>query len=501
MLKRRWLSIALAVVIGLLISFPILAASQAQPTLIRQGLPVGGLPTSVYGVGSSPINDTFYAQGRNWLFYMNYDSVADDSDLVYTSAEPGGTWETPVVIANDCGLYAIEFAVWYDQQFGKIHYARHNMTPDPDEVAYRMGTPNTDGTITWAAAEQTVATTPADLVTWRTTIAVDEDGYPWVAWIDTNGVDSYGIVYVESSSTKNGTWTQDASISEDFGTADCHAWFVSLTPIESGEDIEVMEVEFTLEDQTGGLHDTEVTLVAHRWDNSGAGSWTLEDTVVAYGSMSEDRPDGFSFYDVGNEMWVAYTDVLGSVLCRQRDYDEAWYEATAANAIKESPGNTLIPTLSGYKASGAGEDIMCIVHHTATLYYSIHHQGDDFDDWDSWQTIWSTSDAEDILSRHVASYKYSSPIAFSWQVTDSSDEPDADDVYYWWIDNDNGQLGYYSSFVWARWLLQMLVPIIIATGLVLSVFGIASHNYRTVLYGVIIGATGFVIIQAFLELI
>jgi len=92
---RKWLVIPAVMLIAALIAIPVFAAIQ-NAVLVEETIPLGGGPIgSVYGVGSSPVRDTFYAAGRNWLFYMDYDGA--DSDLVYTSAVPGEPWATPTI--------------------------------------------------------------------------------------------------------------------------------------------------------------------------------------------------------------------------------------------------------------------------------------------------------------------------------------------------------------------------------------------------------------------
>lgn len=485
-------------------------AAFAAANLIEEGMPDGLTPLgSESGVGNQCLHQSFYAAGRNWLFYMDYDAVNLTNDLVYTSAIPGQAWSTPTIVADNTGLYAIEFAVFYDNQYGKIHYARHNMTPNPDEVAYRMGTPASTGVITWAAAEQTVATTPAVLATWRTTIAVDEDGYPWVAWIDTNGVDAYGIVYVEASSTRDGTWTQDASVTEEFDTADYHAWFVSLTPVANGAGANYMEVGYSYQDNTGGAHDGEVSLQVNRY-NATTG-WGAAEAAVAYGGMNSSRPDAFSFYDLGSAVHLVYTDELGSVLYRVHSSIQTWDTCAAATAIKEDPGDTSIPTLSGYENIGAGEDLICIIHQDTNVQYSIKPYSDS---WNTWATIWQTDDPSDFISRHIANYNYNPTtgeiVGFAWQVTDDSDTPDTDNLYFWWFDNNDG-LGYYPGGIYdyaGAAELVNLIPMLVVVGLFITggffiYLGTkgGKGNIKSVLAGIIMIVVSLLLIPVVIQMV
>jgi hypothetical protein len=435
--KQKLISIVVVVFLTLLLAIPvIIQAANYQPTPIAVDLdPYGPTEASVEGLNTMPDHNTFYAVGRHWIMWDD-----NDGNIIFSSSADGNAW-TGVQAVATTGLYGFEMAVWYDLASNTIHYARHDMDTTPDEVKYRMGTPNANGTITWAAAEQTVATTPADLVTWRTTIAVDEEGYPWVAWVDTDGVNSYGIVYVEASTTKNGTWTQNVTASTTFTNADYFVWFVSLTPVDDDKQI---SVGWSREDITGGITDGEMSLESCMFDDDTG--WDAVDEVVPSGDMNAARPDAFSFYDHGSAMWCAYTDVDGDVAIQCRSMIETWIEGDFA--IIKSAAIDYYPTISGYKMhpSGLGENLICIVHSNVDAYYSIYTFGSDVDDWGAWTHIWTVPDmANDLISRHVASYNNNmttgTRVGFAWQYHD--DTVDTDTVYYWWIDNTNNQLGYY----------------------------------------------------------
>jgi len=488
--RRKWLYVIPALVLALLIAAPALAAVLAVPVTLESALPqVGNLP--VYGLNTQPCNNTFYAQGRHWVFYDD-----EDSDLVYKTAVSGGIWSEVTLVAGT-SLYGFEWSVWYDEPTNTIHYARHEMDTDPDTVMYRMGTPNASGTVTWAAVEQTVSQVPADLLTWRTTIAVDENGYPWVAWIDTDNVGAVGIVYVESSSTKAGTWTENVTANFTIGD-DHHAWFASLTPVGDNATDDIMQIAWSSENQTdntAGLY-----AVVYNFDTE----WGSTDNVVAQDSLLYTRPDAFSFYDLGKDLHVVYTDNGGDVIYRVKAADETWEVASAGDIIKTTVGIDWIPTLSGYGTNGLGEDLLCIVHNEDAIYYATHTYGDDPDDWNTWTLVWVTPDmGQDIISRHVASYSTYSPLGFAWMYTDDSANPDVDVLNYWWIDNTNDGLGYYADEVldWEGWTLVSVLPyvfvgimLVMSTALLVSGATIAGLIMLAITF--IIGIVGTGLIQS-----
>lgn len=445
LIRKLRLSLLLAILLILAVAIPVYAAVATFITVEDELPEVATVP--VYGLNLQPSNNTFYAEDRHWILYVD-----EDSDVVYTSAESGGEWTEHDIVAATL-LYGWEVACWYDYDTNHIHYARHELGEPDDYVYYRMGTPVDDGTITWAAAEQPVATTPGDLNNFRTTICLDKYGYPWVAWVDTNGIGAYGIVYVESSSTNDGTWTGD--ISEEFDLAEHHVWCVSIVPVTTGVLDDVVEVNYTLEDQTLGEHDGEITLWSQVY-NLTVPSWVGDEDVVDYGEFYDLRPDAFDVYNSGTNVYVVYTNAAGGVSIRVRGDLETWATVDAATQFKYTESIAWIPTLSGYKARGAGEDLLCIVHNDDAIYLSVHQYGDGYDDWGTWHLVWVTPDlGNDTINRHVASYKYSSPIGFAWEYVDDSAEPDVDVLNYWWIDNENGQLGHYNT---SYWIVAFIAP-------------------------------------------
>lgn len=468
-MKRVLKSTLFGLLLLLVIAIPVFAAT-ASFTTLEDSLPeVMAVP--VEGINIQPSNNTFYAQDRHWIIYVN-----DDSDIVYTSAESGKGWIEHDVLANT-GLYGWEVACWYDATTNHVHYARHRLANgEASAVMYRMGTPNSDGTITWAAAEQVVSLTPGELNNFRTTICLDKYGYPWVAWIDTNGVDAYGIVYVESSSNNDGTWAED--VAQSFDSADHHAWCVSVVPVTTGVGVsDVVEVNYTIEDQTGGPNDGLVALWSQVY-NLTVPSWVGDEPVVDYGGFYDARPDAFDVYNSGANVYVVYTANNGAVCIRAREDLSTWELSDESTQIKYTEAIAWIPTLSGYRARGAGEDFLCIVHNDDALYYATHTYGQAIGTWNDWNLIWVTPDlGNDTINRHVASYKYNSPLDFAWEYVDDSEDPDVDVLNHWWIDNENNQLGYYNAGYWIVNLAAYMFGIMTVLFLILALL-LSETKYR-----------------------
>jgi hypothetical protein len=126
-------------------------------------------------------------------------------------------------------MYGYSFSVWFDGTY--VYYAYANASP----IYYRRGTPNSDGTITWSAAEQTVSTTYNKA--YHPFVSVDSDGYAWIGYMDYDG--SYYYPYVIKSGNNDGTWgiTPDgfphqlSTIQSNLGVW----WRVSVIPLTLGK--------------------------------------------------------------------------------------------------------------------------------------------------------------------------------------------------------------------------------------------------------------------------
>jgi hypothetical protein len=177
--------------------------------------------------------------------------------------------------------------------------------------------------------------------------------------------------------------------------------------------------------------------------------WDAQQQVLPSGELYTSRPDAFDFYDHGSAMWLVYTDGSGNVDCGARSQIQNWAEASFGTVKTVPPGVPYIPTISAMRMnpSGAGEDLICIMHCEVEIGYKVHTHGADMNTWSDWVTAWTVPDiANDVISRHIATYRYltgTSLLSFAWQWQNKALDPDQDTVQYWWIDQD--QLGYYDG--------------------------------------------------------
>jgi len=141
----------------------------------------------------------FNASGLNWVWYFN------GTKIVYKTSYDS---YSAVTVIGPCD-YGYDFSLVFDGTH--IHYARSNASIS--NLYYRMGTPNSNGVITWSTGEQTVDTHTDGYPS----ICVDSAGYPWISY--TLFASEYCDPYVKKSSTKNGTWTTSVTqqLRTDYG--------------------------------------------------------------------------------------------------------------------------------------------------------------------------------------------------------------------------------------------------------------------------------------------
>lgn len=152
--------------------------------------------TSGLGTRTSVQQKAFHAAGRFWAFYH------DDTNCVYSSSPDGTSWELPTTIG--AGAYGASLGICFDGTY--VHYARAIATGN-GALYYRRGTPQANGTITWSAAEQTVFSGGGTDECDDPSIAVDSNGYPWIAYRHTDSGHHYWRV--RKATTNNGLWAAD----------------------------------------------------------------------------------------------------------------------------------------------------------------------------------------------------------------------------------------------------------------------------------------------------
>ncbi|MCW4047689.1 MAG: hypothetical protein NWE99_09055 [Candidatus Bathyarchaeota archaeon] len=179
-MKAKFLS---TIFVALLVSAMFLGLYQVNLTKAQEPN-IAGTSTRQNAFAYPYQDRTFYAKNRFWIFYAN------GTHLVYATSLNGGTWTSTAAIREAASGY--DFSVNFDGTHLNYAYTSGG------QLYYRQGTPNIDGTITWSAAEQVIATTYNQ--TFFPYVAVDNNGYAWIAYSD-----NY-YPYIIKSGNTDGTW-------------------------------------------------------------------------------------------------------------------------------------------------------------------------------------------------------------------------------------------------------------------------------------------------------
>jgi len=191
-MKQRKFSVLILLVMVSVFLFSMIAPFKILP--VEAAGNVLGTSTTSYSVGLSFQRKTFYAAGRNWVFYC------DGSNMNYTSSSDGGiTWAAQTTIAASTSGTRIN--VWYNGTY--FSYAMTNGLAGA--LTYRQGTPNTDGSVNWSTAEQTISAGVGGVTLGYPSITVDSSNSPWISYSNNTGSQYY--VEVTTSTTNNGVWT------------------------------------------------------------------------------------------------------------------------------------------------------------------------------------------------------------------------------------------------------------------------------------------------------
>jgi len=157
------------------------------------------MPSTVY-TGNYSIKDvcshwTFYAEGRYWAFWYDYDY----GRMRFSSSTDGSTWSSPTTVSINDNICpdSNRFDVYFDGSY--IHFA----CACGSAIYYKRGTPNSDGTITWGS-DQTVHTDYDDAI--NPMVRADSNHYVWIGYSDRPTGESSRRPYVIKSGNNDGTW-------------------------------------------------------------------------------------------------------------------------------------------------------------------------------------------------------------------------------------------------------------------------------------------------------
>ena len=168
----------------------------------------------------------WHANGRHWIFGIYL------TDFQYWHSPDGQAWTGPVFI-RDVVSYELgqQVSTWVDSE-GYLHYSYSGGANNGD-IFYRKGFLESNGSITWVAAEQTVYNPGAlEAAIWPM-ITVDVNGYPWIAWYYL--ASGSKRVYVTKSDTQDGTWTTNPNYPARLDLGDSITYLATAYPLANGK--------------------------------------------------------------------------------------------------------------------------------------------------------------------------------------------------------------------------------------------------------------------------
>jgi hypothetical protein len=179
--------------------------------------------------------------------------------MVYRTSTDGSTWTSPTTVKQYV-YYGYAFSVWFDGTY--VHYAYASES----SIYYRRGTPNSDGTITWSAPEQTVSTAYNYVL--YPMVSVDSNGYVWIGYQDFDEETLKCLPFVIKSGNNDGTW--GTGTITQLSTISSYDWVVSIIPLTAGKMLAVYAY-------------VGDTVKARKWDGSAWGSEVATTSAIYYG--------------------------------------------------------------------------------------------------------------------------------------------------------------------------------------------------------------------------
>lgn len=298
----------------------------------------------------------FKAAGRWWVFFINAAATA----VVYSTSTDGETWSSPTVARATAADGRI-FSVWQSDA-ADFQYA----TVVGSYLYYRKGLCNSDGSITWYAAEQLVAspTPPGNVLQDAVSICCDSNGYPWITWSWYYLTTLTGVLKVSKSSTKNGIWTTDTGFPYTFETRNTGVFKPStVVPLDSGNMCVVWRYNTTL----------------HAMLYS-SGSWSSREDI-ATGLATTGKWRYFSVISIGNDVHVVFLK-SGDPYYLRRQLAAGW---NTEILLKDTPSGTN----GGPCLSRIGSSVVAFWWDSGYCYWVITHDGGN-----NWQpaSAWFTAD-------------------------------------------------------------------------------------------------------------
>ncbi|MBO3803988.1 MAG: hypothetical protein JTT11_09010 [Candidatus Brockarchaeota archaeon] len=301
---------------------------------------------------------SFYANGRFWVFYC------DGSNMAFKTSTDGTSWSSKTTIRS-CTA-ADQFSIWFDGTY--FHYAYCA----GGSIYYRRGTPESDGTVTWSAGEQTAISG----TNYLPCIAVDSNGYPWI------GYHQNKRPMVAKSSKNDGTWA--TQFTQDLTDWDMTYAIVVPVPLTNGK----MACIYTSYNQRIRLKSWSGSAWNNEWRTASA-------DVCVY------QNSGISAVAQGDTVHVVFLTGSYAIKYTSYTYDSNW---SSSVTVQSSVTSTSTPVLS---IDTVNNNLYCFWAGSPTadhVYYKKRVGGT----WDSSPTDWINEATDHLTGNSALTCFYSS---------------------------------------------------------------------------------------------
>ena len=237
---------------------------------------------------------TFYANGRDWVFWDN------GTHYVFSSRADGSDWSPPTFLASVSTFYS--YAVAWNGTC--VAYLRGGLSGG---LYFRMGTPYSDGRIAWAASEQTISSS----VCLDPSVAFDTNGFVYACY-SVNG----GNLVVSKSSATDGTWVTALNYPVTLDSVSSQVYpYGSLVPLAGGK----MGVVWCIQDTVPSAQALYYSICNGAvW--SSMASFTTNNPKV----NGEFDLVPFSVASSGNTIYVDFVDSSGNLRFNSYTYGIGW---------------------------------------------------------------------------------------------------------------------------------------------------------------------------------
>jgi hypothetical protein len=315
-----------------------------------------GTVTSSGATPNAHQRKTFYANGRFWAFYRILGGA-----YYFRSSTDGVSWSSETLLSNNYADWG-GLSVCFDGTY--VHYV---VADSGSPIYYRRGTPNSDGTITWSAVEQTAVAGVEGLSYGYPSITVDSSSYIWIGYTQYDGTNYYP--YVTKSGNNDGTWgTTPGGFPYKFSDVN-NGWQVVVLALTSGKVLAIYQ-------------NSDVISASRLWSGS---AWGAEKTTTGapYVECSA----------VANGDMVYYGYRAGNLYCEPYNgATDTWGTRETIQASVAGPNSALVLSIN----TVTGE-VFCFWAGSPTadhIYFKVRSSAGV---WDSSPTDW-INEATDTLT-------------------------------------------------------------------------------------------------------